>query len=78
MLEQQAPDAVQPADKCTKEGDDDCCDQSDDVLGLKKGWPSDTNLNNPVDERDEEKDDLDETWLLVEPIYDCCHFFSSI
>ena len=67
MLEEQAPDEVDPAEDESEEGDDDGEDQGDETLLLQEVAPADTNLDDPVDERDEEKDELDKTTAAVEP-----------
>ena len=67
MLEQQAPNDVEPTDHDAEECDEDRGDKIEGLLGLNCGRPSHDNLNDPVHKRDEKQDDLDHATLAVEP-----------
>ena len=67
MLEEQGPDQIHPAENTDGEDGKDEHDQIDKALGVKELVSADKNFHDPVDDRDEKKDDLDESGAAVEP-----------
>ena len=71
MLEQQAPDRVEPANENAEEGDDEADDEAQSAALLEESAPSDKDLGDPVDDGDEKQDDLNQAALFVEPGHVC-------
>ena len=67
MLEEQAPYDIYPTDKHTKDRNDKRCDKGEGALCFKIRRPSYHDLDDPVDERDEEQNNLNQTALTIEP-----------
>lgn len=70
MLEQQAPNHIQPTDEQTAKRNDYRSNQRKDALSLKECRPSYTDFDYPVNERDQKQQYLYKTALLVKP---CSH-----
>jgi hypothetical protein len=69
MMEEQAPDAVNPARKDRNEYTED---QAKNVPGrrlLKHRADTHDDFNHPVNTGDEKKDDLEQTGQAVEPLH---------
>ena len=67
MLEEEAPDEVQPAERKPEECDEDRHHEGDEALRLEECGPSDKNFHDPVDAGDQEQDDLNESALPIKP-----------
>lgn len=67
MLEEQGPDQIHPAENTDGEDGKDEHDQIDKTLGVKELVTADKNFHEPVNDRDEKKDDLNESGAAVEP-----------
>ncbi len=67
MFEQKAPDEVDVAEDLSEYGEQDGKDKVTGIFSVQECGPSDKNLNNPVDNGNEEKDDLDQSGLYVKP-----------
>lgn len=72
FFEQQDPDAVDPADEHAQESYDQTDDQSDRAAFFEKGGPPDDDLDDPVDDRDQQQYELNETALSVKPSHCLC------
>lgn len=72
FFEQQDPDAVDPADEHAQESYDQTDDQSDRAAFFEKGGPPDDDLDDPVDDRDQQQYELNETALFVKPSHCLC------
>jgi hypothetical protein len=74
MIEEKDPNKVNPAE----DRDDDTEDKAEDIAKvwfLKDRGHAHKNLNNPVDDWDEEKDELDEAGLGIKPLHYVCPLF---
>ena len=69
MLEEQAPDDIDPTPDETDEGNDDGADEADDARLLQESSPADDQLSDPVDDRDQQEKDLNQARLLIEPFH---------
>ena len=70
LLEQKHPYKVKPADEHTAEGNDDADYQSDKTALFRPSGPSDDDLRDPVDNRNDEQQELHQTALFVKPSHD--------
>ena len=70
MFEQKAPNEVDPTERQTEEGHENGNDQGNDALRFQERRPSDEDLDDPVYDRNEQQNDLDEPALFVKP---CSH-----
>jgi len=71
FLEQQHPDQVDPAEYDTGgDRNQNTDDQTKNAAALCEGRPSDYDFGEPVDDRDQEQEDLHQTALFVKPSHD--------
>lgn len=74
MIEEKDPNKVNPAE----DRDDDTEDKAEEIAKvwfLKDRGHAHKNLDNPVDDWDEEKDELDEAGLGIKPLHYVCPLF---
>ena len=67
VLEQQAPQEIQPAEAEPEECNKDRKDQCQHTLGVDKGRPPNQYLNDPVHARNQQQNELRKTWQAIEP-----------
>lgn len=69
MLEEQAPNHVEPADDDTAGDGEDGHDQRNQALLLEEVAPTDKQLDDPVDEGNQKEEDLNQSAAAVKPLF---------
>lgn len=79
MTEEYGPNKVDPTENDTNSGDgEDCNDEVEDRSVFDDHSPTDDHLDDPVDSRNQQEDDLDQTGKTVERTYDTFRFLCHI